>query len=111
MKQLDEASATLGQQLPAFPEVARSLKTQASCVEHTTLGAVADICCCCLFPVVAWVLVVVILLLALLLGLPFVFLILLLLVMRLVLLRSLGSLVSSVLFFRSFFLVVGYVRW
>ncbi|CAM9426926.1 unnamed protein product, partial [Phaeothamnion confervicola] len=30
LRQLDEASATLGQQLPAFPEVARSLKTQVS---------------------------------------------------------------------------------
>lgn len=30
LKQLDEASATLGQQLPAFPEVARSLKTQVA---------------------------------------------------------------------------------
>jgi NhaP-type Na+/H+ or K+/H+ antiporter len=30
MLQLDDASATLGQQLPAFPEVARSLKTQVS---------------------------------------------------------------------------------
>ena len=29
LKQLDDASGTLGQQLPAFPEVARSLKTQA----------------------------------------------------------------------------------
>lgn len=29
LKQLDNASGTLGQQLPAFPEVARSLKTQA----------------------------------------------------------------------------------
>lgn len=30
LKQLDDASATLGQQLPAFPEVARSLKTQVA---------------------------------------------------------------------------------
>eukprot|EP00752_Nemacystus_decipiens_P004872 g4435.t1 len=30
LKQLDNASGTLGQQLPAFPEVARSLKTQVA---------------------------------------------------------------------------------
>ncbi|CAN0007156.1 unnamed protein product [Pylaiella littoralis] len=30
LKQLDHASGTLGQQLPAFPEVARSLKTQVA---------------------------------------------------------------------------------
>ena len=39
LKQLDNASGTLGQQLPAFPEVARSLKTQARVHQGSTKQA------------------------------------------------------------------------